>query len=329
MFFGKVFKKPLVLICLFCVLRPCLSFGVTGSITDPGFSPEQTLTESSFGSLRGYVKTRFSRHLRRSEWKDFLSSTHRDNLFDKFFIKTDLSLTYPLTESFPSLKKSLSFNDALLFFVLSYSRPIYDIPEVIKYYCFKSHFCFGEISIGVSNSLLKGESLKSLYSVYLNIPVTSKQSVDQRKIMGIGASLSMNYPLFSKTGFQVSGISSHFFDTAVYGSRYANEMGSQSNNIFSVFNQIGLRFSLSGKSFTPVILIYISHLLALDYRTDWFQNMSSGFSAVWSIGKRIQIVAGLGWGGAVFQNEYTAKAKTAKPFNPDETYINGGFIYSF
>ena len=327
MLFSPVFKKSLVLIFLFCV-RPHLSFGVTGSITDPGFSPEQTLKESSFGPLQGSVKTRFSRHLRRSDWRDFFSTAHKDNLFDRLFIKTDLSLNYLLTESFPALKKSLSFNEAFLFSVLSYRRPIYDIPEVIKHSCFKFYFCFGEVSIGVGNSF-KRESLKGLYSVYLNIPVTSKQSVDQRKIMGIGSSLSMSYPLFSKAGFQVSGISSHFFDTAVYGSRYANKQGSKSNDIFSVFNQTGLRFSLSGKSFTPVILIYISHLLALDYRTDWFQNMSSGFSAVWSIGKKIQVVAGLGWGGAVFQNEYTATAKTAKPFNPDETYINGGFIYSF
>ena len=325
-----MFKKSFFLIFLFCV-RPHLSFGVTGSITDPGFSSEQAMEESSLRPLSGSVKARFSRHLRRSDWKNFLSPAHRDNMFDKLFIKTDLSLNYPLTESFPSLKKSRSFNEAVLFLVLSYNRPVYDIPEVIRYYCFKSHFCFGEMSIGVSNPFLKGKSLKSSYSVYLNIPATSKRSVDKRKILGTGASLSVNYSPLSKAGFQVSGISSHFFDTAVYADRYANELGSKSNDIFSVFNQAGLRLSPRGKSsrLIPVMLIYISHLLSLDYRGDWFQNMSSGFSAVWSVGKRIQIATGLVWGGAVFQNEWTAKAKTAKPFNPDETHINGGFIYSF
>ena len=319
MFFGKMFRNFLFFLCV----SPLMSFGVTGSITDPGFSEREALKESFFGPLRGSVKARVSRHLRRSGWGDFLSSAHRDNFFDRLFINTDFSLNYPLVEALPSL------NSPLLFFVLSYTRPVYDIPEVMRHYCFKSHFCFGEIRAGVSNSFLKGDRLKIRYSVYLDVPVTSKQSLDQRKFLGIGSSLSVDRPFFSRAGFHVSGISSHFFDTAVYGSRYANKTGSRSNSIASVFNQAGLRLSPSGRPFIPVMLTYVSHLLALDYHTDWLQSISLGLSAVWPIGKRAQIVAGLVWGGAVFQKEWTARAKSAKPFNPDETYINGGFVYSF
>ena len=301
------------------------AFGVTGSITDPGFLSEQKPEKSFFGLLRGSVKTRVSRHLRRSEWAHLFLMDYRDNFFDKLLMKTDLSLHYPLMEALPFLKSPVLSDKALLFFVLSYRRPIYDTPEVIKWHCFKSQFCFGEMNIGISNPF---PPLKSQHSIYLSFP-TSKTTWDQKKIMGMGASLSRNYSLFSKADFQVSGISSHFLDTAVYRDRYANEMGSKSNDIFSAFNQIGLRFSLSGRSFIPIALIYASHVISLDYQREWFQGLSLGCSAVWSLNKRIQIVAGLNWGGAIFRHEYTARAKEAKPFNPDETNISGGFSYSF
>lgn len=326
--FYKVFNKAVLLFFSLCVCSP-LTFGVTGSITDPGFSSEQTLEESFFGSLRGSVKTRFSRNFRRSNWRHFFSPVHRDNLFDTLFIKTDLNLNYPLVEVFPSLKNSSSFNKALLFFTLSYRRPLYEIPDVIKWHCYKSHFCFGETNIGISNSFLQKKRLKSQYSVYLNIPITSKRSYDRRKYIGAGASLNSNYSLLSNADFQISGISSHFFETAIYGSRYANEHGSESNEIFSVFNQIGLRFSPLKGGFVPAALIYASYLLDLDYQKDWFQGISLGFSAVWSVDKRIQIIVGFSWGGAIFRHEYTAEAREADPFNPDETFINGGFSYSF
>lgn len=304
------------------------AFGVTGSITDPGFLSEQKSEQSFFGLLRGSVKTRFSRHLRRSEWPYIFSLDYRDNFFDKLFMKTDLSLNYPLVEALPFLKSPVLSDKALLFFVLSYRRPVYDTLEVIKWHCFKSHFCFGEMSIGISNPFPSKNPLKSQHSIYLSFP-TSKTAWDQKKIMGMGASLSMNYSLFSKADFQISGISSHFLDTAVYGDLHADAQGSKGNDIFSVFNQVGVRFSLSGRSFIPIALVYVSHAFSLDYKREWFNGLSLGCSAVWSLSKQIQIVAGLNWGGAIFRHEYTARAKKAKPFNPDETNISGGFSYSF
>lgn len=324
--FNKVFTKAFLLIFSLCSFS---AFGITGSITDPGFSSEQRLKESLFGPLQGSVKTRFSRNLRRSNWRDFFSSSQRDNFFDTLFIKTDLSLNYPLAEKFSSLKDSSSFSETLLFLILSYRRPLYDTVQVIRRHCFKLYFCFGETNVGVSNSFSWKDLLKSRYSVYLNIPITSRRSVDRKKFIGIGASLSTSYPLILLKNFNISGMSSHFFETALYGSPYANERGSESNEIFSVFNQLGLRFSPVKKGFIPTVLVYLDYLFALDYHRDWFQGMSLGFSTAWSVSKRVQIVAGLSWGGAIFRHEYTSKAKEAKPFNPDETFINGGFSYSF
>ena len=322
---GIAIKLFLIVFFSFC---SSLAFAITGSITDPGFSSDKEPEKSFFGPVRGSVKSRFSRHSRRSPWENFFSLEHRDSLFDKLFIKTDLSLNYPLANALPSLKSPL-LNKSLLFFVLSYRRPFYDTSEVIKWHCFKLYFCFGETSVGLSSPLPEKNRLKSQYSVYVNIPWTSKKTVDQKKIMGLGASLSASYPLFSKQKIQISGISSHFFDTGIYGSRYANEQGTQSNDIFSVFNQAGFRFSFSGRDFIPLVLIYASHLFSLDYQKEWFQGLSLGFSTVWSVGDRLQIVAGLKWGGAIFRHEYTPYAKEAKPFNPDETYVNGGVSWSF
>ena len=335
------------LILVLCA-SPGAAFAVTGSITDPGFASAQEEMEEqdkeSAGPLQGSLKTRFSRHIRRSHWKDFWSREHRDSFFHGLLIKTDFSLNYPLAKAVPFVKDKPFFDKAVLFLVLSYSRPIYDTRDVIKHYCFKSYFCFGETSVGASRPLPQGKLLTGGYSVYLNMPATSKQSLDRKKILGAGASLSLNYHLLSRAAFKISALSSHFFDTAVYGSRFADKHGSSGNDIFSVFNQAGLKFSPSSKtaasnnsaskssalkSLIPIAVAYISHAAALDYRTDWFQSMSLGVSAVWSVGKRTKIAAGFGWGAAVFRHEHTAYAKDVKPFNPDETRINGGFIYSF
>ena len=124
-------------------------------------------------------------------------------------------------------------------------------------------------------------------------------------------------------------ISSHFFDTAVYGSRFANSAGSSRNDIFSLFNQAGLRFSYEGRAFIPVTFFYFSHQFALDYKLFPFHLMSLGCSAVWSVAKGLQIVAGLGWGGDIFQHEFSSRATDVDFFNADETSVSGGLGYSF
>ena len=328
MFFGKLFFKiPFFLILSLCMYSSMV-FGVIGSITDPGFSSKRVLGESFFGPLKGSAKLKFSRNLRRSHWEDFFSSGKKDNIFDTFFIKMDLNLSYPLTEGLPSLKKSPFFKDMLLFFVLSNARPAYDVPDVIRWHCAQFYFCFKDINVGISNSLPKIRNFKSRYSVYLTVP-TSKSSYNKKKFFGIGASLNTNSSLFLEEGFQITGISSHFFETAVYGSAFANESGTRSNDIFSIFNQMGLRFSYSENGFLPVILVYTSYLFALDYQMQPFQALSLGLSSVWSLSKKFQFVAGINWGDEIARHEYTSKAKEAQFFSADESFVSGGFSYSF
>ena len=325
--YGKS-KSHFIVILSFFIYSP-LSISTVGSITDLSYSQEkQPLEKSFFGPLKGSIKTKLSRNLRRGNWEDFFDRSKLNSVFDSLLIRTDLSFNYPF-EKFSFLKESSLLKDSLLFLTLSYKRPLYDVPEVIKNYCYKSHFCFGEIHIGLSDSLPKKYQLTSQYSVYLTFPLSSKRSYDKMKYFGLGAFLQTTYPFLSKKDFQIKGIFSHFFDTAIYGSRYANSAGSQNNDVFSTLNQLGLVFSKKTQAFIPVVLLYFSHHAAMDYNRDFFQLISFSGSAVWSINNRLQILAGLSWGGDIFQHEFSNQATDVDFFNADETSINWGFSYSF
>ena len=322
----------LKLLIFFIIFSPS-SFGIVGSITDPGFFSEKQSqrSESFLGPIKGSFRLQLSRNFVRSEDK-FLSLSQKEGLFGTFSAKSDLNLSYSLAEGFPSLKNSRFFSEIDLFAVLSYIRPVYAGFNTIRKYCFKSHFCFGDMALGVSNSLslkLKEDYLKGQYSFYLNLPYLSKSSLDQKQILGIGSSLRTNYPLFSKTEFQLSAISYHFLDIDAYGSKWGDNQRTFYNELLSFFNQLGLRFHYSKNSFIPTVLVYGSHRFSLNYNGVPFHILSLGFSSVWSVGRALQIIVGLDWADEVFKPEGDASALKTILFNPDGTFINGGVRYSF
>ena len=321
-------KKRLSLFTLIALIYSPFSMGAVGSITDLSYSSEETLEESFFGALKGSFKAKLSRNLRRGNWEDFFSKSKTNSLFDSLLIRTDLSFNYPLSEVF-SLSESSRLKELSLFLTLSYKRPVYDVPQVIKQYCYQLYFCFGEISLGASDSLPEKLKLKGQYSVYLTIPITSKNSFDAMKYLGLGAFLQVAHPIFSKKSFSAKGVFSHFFDTGIYASRYANEAGSKNNNVFSAFNQLGLIFSIKKQPLLPQIYLYFSHHAVMDYNRDFFQLLSLSGSAVWAVNKRLKALAGLSWGGDIFQHEFSNQATDLDFFNADETSINGGLSYSF
>lgn len=305
-------------------ILPSPAFAITGSITDPGFISEEKQKESDF-PLRGALRTRLSRSVRRSEWKHFFDIDHADNLFSTLSIKMDLTLSYPVTKLVPSLEESYFFDkESSLFFVLGYRRPVYPDSYTLRLYCWKPYICFSDLSLGLSNTLFKKDRLSSSYSLYLSFP-TSVDSWDRKKIIGIGAAANASYLLLP----WISGISSHFLDVDIPYSMSADEQGMGYNNIFSVFNQIGLRLSYLKSAWIPMLLVYCDYLFALNYKMRRIHNISIGFSSVWSLSKQLQIVAGFRWGSDVFLPKDAAKAIKADPFNPDETYVNLGFSYSF
>ena len=324
--FSKWYKNLIILI--FFIYSP-LSISTVGSITDLSYSQEKPVEESSFGPLKGSVKAKLSRSLRRGNWENFFDRKKKYSIFDSLLIRTDLSFNYPLAETFDFFEKSSLLKDSLLFFTLSYKRPIYDIPDIIKNYCYKSYFCFGEIHIGLSDSLPKKYQLESQYSIYLTLPLSSKNAYDKMKYLGLGAFLQTSYPVFSKKKFQIKSISSHFFNTSIPGSRYADDNGLQYNEAFSSFNQFGLIFSKKEQAFIPIILLYISHHIAMDYNTDFHQLISVSSSAVWSINKKLTVLTGLSWGGNIFQHEFSNQSTDTDFLNVDETSIRAGFSYAF
>ena len=320
-------SKILLPLVLFLTYSP-LSHGTIGSITDLSYSQEEVPQESLFGPLQASLKFKLSRNLRRGNWDEFFSPLHTNNLFDTLFLRTDLSLGYSLSEKFSFFEQSSYFKNMSAFLTLSYRRPVYDVPDNIKGYCYSLYFCFGELNLGVSDSLPKKYKITSLYSLYLTVPMSSRRSYYQKKYLGLGAFFRATYPLLEQD-LKIKAMFSHFFDTAVYGSRYANANGTAFNNVFSTLNQLGFSFSFKKSPFIPLLVVYFSHAGAMDYDLDFFQRMSISGSTVWSVSKKLQLVASLSWGGDIFQDEFSNKAQDIDLFNADETSASAGFSYSF
>lgn len=316
---------------LFMGLSP-LSFGITGSITDPGFSlkeKQKKPSESLLGPVKGSFKTRLSRNLIISE-DNFWSPFRRDGLFDTLSVKSDLSLRYALAETFSSLNDSRFFDELDLFFVLSYRRPVYADFQEIKQYCLKSYLCFGDVNLGFSLPLsLKDSPFKGQYALYLSLPYLSKSFFKQKKLFGIGSSLSTEYPLFSKEKVQLSGISSHILNISAHSSKWGDNQQTFYNELLSLFNQLGLRFDYSKNPLVPLVLAYASHLFYLNLNGTPFHRLSLGFSSVWSVSRALRFVVSLNWGDEVLKPEGSADAVKTRLFNPNSTFINGGFSYSF
>ena len=329
MFMLQQGKLKWLAIFILSVFSP-FSFGITGVITDPGFSSskrEQRSSESLLGPMQGSFRVRLSRNLLRSTEK-FWSSSQKDGLFDTLSVKSDFSLSYPLSEKISFLKSSSLFSELDLFFIISYIRPVYANFKQIRRYCFKSYLCFGDMSFGVSNPLsLKESHIKGQYSIYFNLPYLSKSFFNQKQIFAMGSALDVAYPLVSKEKvFQWSGISAHILDIRAYGSKWGDSQGTFYNEFLSLFNQLGLRFKYSKNSFIPVGLVYGSHRYSLNLNGISFQRLSFGFSSVWSVGEAFRIVFGLDWSDEIYKP--AGKVKTGL-FDPSGTFINGGLSYSF
>lgn len=318
-FFNRVQMK---FILIFIAFFSFSSLGIIGSITDPGFSIEERTEKSFFGPLRGSFKTQIFRNIRRKPNKFWFFD-------DSLSIKNDLSLNYFLFETFPSLKESRIFNETILFFVVSYQRPVYAVIKKINPFCFKEYFCFSDIDLGISNSFLLKNHLKGEYSVYLSLPFISKISLNQKKIIGIGSSLNTYQSLISENNFQLQFISSHFLDIGIFNSRWRNQKKTYYNEIFSLFNQMGIKFNYSKYSFFPVLFIYGNHRFSLNFKAASLNKISVGCSSIWFLSKRLRLALGLEWGDNILKPEGTVQAVDIRFFNPDSTFINGGFSYFF
>ena len=153
--------------------------------------------------------------------------------------------------------------------------------------------------------------------------------LDKKKLLGIGSSLSAKYPVFLKGRFNVSGLSSHFLDISVYGSKWADSQQTFYNQFLSLFNQVGLQFQYSKNPFIPSGFIYMDHRFSLNLKGTPFHTISLGGSSVWSVSKALHLAVSLNWGDEVLKPEGTAGTAKTRFFNPDSTFISGGFGYFF
>ena len=307
---------------IFIIFLSPSSLAVIGSISDPSFFSEEKPAKPFFGSLKGSFKTQIFRNIRRKPSEFWFFD-------DSLSIKSDLSFSYSLTKKIPSLQESHFFNETDLFFVLSYERPIYAVIKKINPVCFKQYFCFSDINLGVSNAFLKKDYLNGKYAVYLSLPFISKVSLNQSKVFEIGSSLIMYLPFFLEKKIQMGAVSSHFLDIGIFNSRWGNKRKTYYNEIFSLFNQVGLKFNYSSYSFFPSLLLYVSHRFSLNFKKAPLNRISLGASSIWSISEKLRLMAGLNWGDSIFKPKNTSQAVRVRFFNPDITFVNAGFSYSF
>ena len=299
---------------------------ISGSITDPAlFSSESS--ESSSQYLHGSIKTTLTRNIRISS-DNFPQADRQNGLFDTLYTKQDLSFNYPLVLSFSFLENSSFFDNTYMFFVLSYQRPIYATAQEIKQFCWSSYICFNDINLGVSKPVFQADRFTAESSIYLSLPF-SRSSFNQSFLMGLGASLSTSYILFSNSQFSLSSLSNHFVDLNFYIYETVNARGIGYNVPFTTYNQLGLRIHYSKYAFIPVLFLYGSHNFALDYNGTPFHAVSLNMSAAWSVSKQVKIVAGLNWGDRVLKPQDSSSAVNTIMFHADRTFLTLGGSYSF
>ena len=303
---------------------------MSGSITDPSLSSPlewKNKNQSIYKAIKGSFKTKITRNIRISA-DNFLKANRQDGLFDTLYVKNDLYLGLPVTSLFSFLQSISALEKMSLFAVLSYRRPLYASKREISEICWSAVLCFGDLNIGVDTPVLITKSFQASSSFYLNIP-SSKNSFDKSLLMGVGASLSMNYIMLSQVNFQLSAISSHFVDLDWYLYEAMNAQSTYYNVPLNVFNQLGFKLHYSAYSYVPALFVYGGYNFALNFKGTPFHAVSLHTSAVWTIGKNTRISAGLNWGDRILKPKGTALVEKTNLLHPDHTFFSLGGSYSF
>ncbi len=300
---------------------------ISGSITNPALLTEPKSDDPSF--FNGYFVTEFTRNIRVSKDK-FLSANRQGGLFDSLYMKNDFTLSHPLDLYFSNIKNTSLFNNISAVFVLSYKRLIYATAQEIQKTCWHSVLCFSDIKLGVSKSFLAYEGrLTFKPSIYFHIPF-SKSSFDSSLILGLGAGLSATYKLLpAESDFHLSVRTRHSVTRDFYRYKTANVREIDYNVPWNVFNQLGVEVGYLKYSFIPVLFFYGDYRFAINFKNTPFYFFSLNTSAVWTVFKRISIMASLHWGDRILKPKDSALVPSTQIFHPDRTFFSMGFRYSF
>lgn len=243
---------------------PSSLWALSGSIIDPALS---SIQKESDQAIERSFKLKFARNLRRSG-KGFLNINQQNNIFDTLSVSADLTVRVSLKWFSYFENHSFSHNKSLLT-VLSYGSPvIYNNLKIKRDRCWQSVFCIKNLSFGILSPLFKRGDFHGTYMLYFNLPVSKLRVQKQSFLLGLGGSLNTKYKLFSDKGFQLSALSSHFFDMDGY--RYKKEkVHGDYNEPLSMAHQLGLQFYYALSPLVPLIDIHSweSWLLASFFRS--------------------------------------------------------------
>ena len=303
-------------------VMPLPGWALSGSIVDLDLSP---IKKEADQTIEKSFTLKFSRNLRRSG-EDFFDIDQKSNIFDTLSIGADLTLSAPL-KRFSYCENYEFLTHKSLVMVLSYGSPVlYNNSKIKKDHCWGSVFCLRNLSLGVASAPFKRKNFHGTYSIYLNLPVSKFRIQKQSYLLGIGAALNMGYKLFSKKGFHISALSSHFVD--IDGYRYKKEKDHRSyNKPLSMAHQLGLQFYSPLSPLMPLIYIYTGHGSSLRFSGVFQQQANISLSTVWLVGKKLRLLIGLRWGDEVLSENIAAT--TEKRFFADDTYVTFGGNYLF
>ena len=301
---------------------------ISGSITNPALLTEPKSDDPS-SLINGYFITEFTRNIRVSK-DQFLSANRQGGLFDSLYMENDFKLSHSLDFYFSDLENASLFNNISAVFVLSYKRLIYATAQEIQETCWHSVLCFSDIKLGVSKFFLAYEGQLTFNpSIYFHIPF-SKSSFDKSLILGVGAGLSTTYKLLSaKSDFHLSVGTRHSVTRDFYRYKTANVREVDYNVPWNVFNQLGLEMGYLRYSFIPALFFYGNYRFAINFKDTPFHSFSLNTSAVWTLSKRISLMASLHWGDRILKPKDSALVPSTQFFHPDRTFFSVGFRYSF
>ena len=323
----NTFTKLFFYICL--TIYTVTSYSAASSIPDLSLSIYQTKNKSTASLFsQNALKTKISRNIRFDK-EHFLDPSWNENFLDTLYIQNDLVLTRALVNTAPFFKELPFAENVGLFFVAGYKRLIYTDEQTIKQSCWNLIICFSDIHLGMFTPAITTDHFYSEYTISFKLPV-SKRSVMDSFIMGVEIALDTSYKLLFHSMLQLRLVSSHSLDLNAYVYQTSNKNNLHYNVPLITNHQLGTRISYPKKSaFVPDLFLSSNYQFAINFNGTPFHQLSLNTSSIWSISKKMNIVASIQWSDYVLQAQNTALTPHTKIFNPDKTFISLGANYIF
>ena len=304
------------------------SYAAVGSIADLSLSVSQTEEDQDFRISQNTFKTKLSRNIRFNK-EHFLDINWNENFLDTLFIQNDLVLTRTVADGVPILKKFSYFRDINAFFALGYKRMLYTNEQTIKESCWNQIICLSDMHLGFFKPFIKTNRFYSEKSLSFKLPV-SKRSIKDSFLLGIEAALDTTYELLLHPLIHLDIFSSHNIDLNFYVYQTSHKNRDYYNIPLASSHQVGIHISTPNKfPLMPALFLSSNYQFAINFNGTPFHLVSLDASSIWSVEKKINLVASIQWSDYVLQNQHSALPVHTQIFNPDKTFVSLGFSYIF